>query len=89
MDQSALPIDKQFRMSVKLVSTDGDELPFKGFALVPEGRLALLENLAASARDLLYHHRAKEGFKVGAAIKALGARLSELQKVWDIPPSSE
>jgi hypothetical protein len=39
MAQPAFPIDKKFRMGVKLVSTDGQELPFKGFVLIPEDRM--------------------------------------------------
>jgi hypothetical protein len=56
MAQPILPLDKTFRMAVKLVSTDGNELPFEGFMLVPEDRLVLLEKIAAGARDLLARH---------------------------------
>ena len=48
MAQPTLPPDKTFRMVVKLVSTDGIDLPFKGFGLVPEERLNLLERVSAA-----------------------------------------
>ena len=77
-------------MVVKLVSTDGIDLPFKGFMLVPEGRLILLEKVAAAARDLLTRHRdastdVSKGFKIESAVKALGNTVGALEKVWDIP----
>jgi hypothetical protein len=53
MAQPTLPPDKTFRMVVKLVSTDGNELPFKGFVLIPEDRLIVFEGIAVAARDLL------------------------------------
>jgi hypothetical protein len=53
MAQPALPPDKTFRMVVKLVSTDGNELPFPGFVLIPEDRLVPLEKIAIAARDIL------------------------------------
>ena len=90
MAQPTLPPDKTFRMVVKLVSTDGNELPFKGFVLIPEGRLASFENVALAARYLLARHidalkDASQGDKVQTALVALGDRVSELEKVWDIP----
>ncbi|MGO9262725.1 MAG: hypothetical protein ACLQU1_41575 [Bryobacteraceae bacterium] len=77
-------------MRVKLVSTDDEELPFKGFMLIPEDRLVLLEKLAAAARDLVARQRdavqdINNVGKVESAVKALGERVSELGKVWDIP----
>jgi hypothetical protein len=72
-----------------VVSTDGEELPLTGFALVPADRLVLLEQLSTSARCLVSHHIAKEGLSVEAAMKDLSSRVSELEKFWDIPPSSE
>ncbi len=82
--------DSTFRMRVKLVSTDDEELPFKGFMLIPEDRLVLLEKLAAAARDLVARQRdavqdINNVGKVESAVKALGERVSELGKVWDIP----
>ena len=90
MTQPALPVDKTFRMIVKLVSTDGIELPFKGFALVPEDRLVSFERVAAAARDLVVANRKfmKNPFDdkdVKTAVETLNTRVDELEKVWDTP----
>jgi hypothetical protein len=90
MTQPILPPDKTFRMVVKLVSSDGIELPFKGFVLVPEDRLVLLERVAAAARDLVARSRGalqnvSQSTNVKPAVDVLGDRLSELEKVWDMP----
>ena len=90
MAQPILPTDKTFRMPVKLVSTDGNELPFEGFMLVPEDRLVLLEKVAKAARDVMVYRReaAQDPNRIGkaeGAVKALGNSVSELEKVWDIP----
>ena len=90
MTQPVLPVDKTFRMVVKLVSTDGIELPFKGFALVPEDRLISFERVAAAARGLVVANRkfAKNPLEtqdVKKAVKALEAGVYELEKVWDTP----
>ena len=68
----------------------GDELPFKGFVLIPEHRLLLLEKTAAAARDLLARHMGaskdvRQAGSVETALKALGDSVSDLEKVWDIP----
>jgi hypothetical protein len=90
MAQPILPIDKTFRMPVKLVSTDGNELPFEGFMLVPEERLVLLENVAKAAQNLIARHTeqmqdANKIGKVEGALKALDKSVSELGRAWDIP----
>jgi hypothetical protein len=90
MAQQILPSDKTVRIPVKLVTMAGDELPFRGFMLVPEDRMILFERLAAAARDLLARHEnalkdASQGERVKTAVKALGNVMSELEKVWDIP----
>jgi hypothetical protein len=90
MTQSVLPPDKTFRMAVKLVSTDGNVLPFEGFMLVPEGRLVLLEKLATTARTLGVRSQEaaqhpEQGFLVETSVKDLRTLVSELEKVWDIP----
>lgn len=81
--------EKTFRMQVKLVSTDGVELPLNGFALIPEERLVLLEKLAVAAKSLLTSHKeavadVNKGQQVADALKAVGERVSELEKIWDI-----
>ena len=88
--QPPLPIDKTFRMAVKLVSTEGNVLPFEGFVLVPEARLDLLEKVARAARDFMARQTeaVQNPNRMGAAEtarKALVDRLGELEKVWDIP----
>jgi hypothetical protein len=80
-------------MVVKLVSTDGNELPFKGFVLIPEDRLAPLERIAAAARDLVARqkeavHNVSRLGDVEPALKTLGQRVGELEKVWDIPQTA-
>jgi hypothetical protein len=87
MAQPTFPIDKTFRMSVKLVSTDGNELPFKGFMLVPEDRLVCFENVAKAARNLMARHTEQQqnATRIGTvegALKDLDASLSELGKTW-------
>ena len=82
--------NRDFRLRVKLVSTDGEELPFKGFMLVPEDRLVQLEKLASAAQHLkevrqLVSMDANQGGKLESAVKALDERLAELAKLWDIP----
>jgi hypothetical protein len=90
MAQPITPDDKTVRIPVKLVTMAGDELPFKGFMLVPEDRLVLLEKLATAANALM--SRREEALAdvnrfamIEPALKALGDRVSELEKVWDIP----
>lgn len=90
MAQPTLPTDKTVRIPVKLVTTAGDELPFKGFVLIPEERLVKLEALALAAQDLVTRNREAAGdvrkaVKVEPAVKALDVAVGELQKVWDIP----
>jgi hypothetical protein len=73
-------------MVVKLVSTDGNELPFKGFVLIPEDRLATFEKVASASRKLGDVMReGNRNFNAQAAMKALDDAVSELEKVWDIP----
>jgi hypothetical protein len=91
MTQPTLPTDKTIRMEVKLVGTDGVEIPFKGVMLVPEDRLVLFEKVAAAARTLLTRNRTaletqqdpfgtvKEGFKT------LDDAVTALEKLWVIP----
>ena len=93
MAQPTLPPDKTFRMVVKIVSTDGNELPFKGFVLIPEDRLAPLEKIAVAARDLVARQNdAVQNVNRLAAVenprKALADGVSELEKVWDIPQTA-
>jgi len=93
MTQPTLPPDKTFRMVVKIVSTDGNELPFKGFVLIPEDRLAPLEKIAVAARDLVARQNdAVQNVNRLAAVenprKALADGVSELEKVWDIPQTA-
>lgn len=86
MAQPTLPPDKTFRMVVKLVSTDGIDLPFKGFGLVPEERLNLLERVSAAARDVGDVARdVNRTLLLPQMLKNLGDRVSELEKIWDIP----
>ena len=88
MTQPILPTDKTFHMAVELVSTDGKKLPFLGFVLIPEDRWALIERLAAAAQDVVVGHRDafhNPNISVKPAVDTLGAVVSELEKVWDIP----
>jgi hypothetical protein len=78
-------------MRVKLVNEDGEHLPFKGgFVLVPEDRLVLFEKIATAARSLLSRHEdvvrdASQLGRVEPALRALGEKVSELERVWEIP----
>lgn len=90
MPEQITPSEKTLRMPVKLVSTDGVELPLKGFVLIPEERLVLLEKLAVTARNLVSSHGKatldlQEAQKAGEAVTVLGDWVGELEKIWDIP----
>ena len=86
MTQPVLPVDKTFRLVVRLVSTDGIELPFKGFALVPEDALVAFENVAKAARYVAdVAADVNRPLHLKPAVTTLGVRMSELEKVWDIP----
>jgi hypothetical protein len=91
MAQSELSVDKTYRMPVKLVGTEGQDLQLEGFMLVPESRLILFERIAVAARNYM---AARIEFpsnpsRVNRTVDALEAGLTELRKIWDIPPSSE
>ena len=50
MAQPILPTEKKIHMGVKLVSTDGIDLPFKPFVLIPEDQFALFESWLWTAK---------------------------------------
>jgi hypothetical protein len=83
------PDEKTFRVPVKLVSAiDGVELPLGLFAMIPEPRLRLLENIAIEARNLLEAHEEAKG-KVGVyprvegALMRLDSNTKELAEIWE------
>jgi chromosome segregation ATPase len=90
MAERILPTDKTVRIPVRFVTVDGDLLPFKGFMLVPEDRLVLLEKVATAAQDLVAAQEkavknASQGFSAESAAKVLSERVRDLTKLWDIP----
>lgn len=90
MAQPTLPTDKTVRVPVKLVTTAGDELPFHGFALIPEDRLSALEKVAVASKDLVAAKKEATAnpimsFKVEAAVQALDKAVDALQDLWEIP----
>jgi len=65
-------------------------MPFKGFVLIPEDRMAPFEKIATAARNLLA--RQEDAVQnqnllsaLEAAHKTLADGVRELEKVWDIP----
>ena len=69
---------------------DGVELPLQGLILIPEERLAKLEAVASSSRELLDRAAAaSREFSQGAAAEVareqLKADLAALAEIWDIP----
>jgi hypothetical protein len=98
MAQQILPTDKTIHMGVKLVSTDGIDLPFKPFVLIPQDWFVLFESLATAARHLLaryddYQSSASSGIpnqksdEFTSALTALRKRVGELEKVWVPQPA--
>ncbi len=84
--QTLIPIDKTLRMTVKLVTLEGDELPLKGLMLVSEERLILLEKLAADALELILCHEAvlhdiSKGPMLEKALQSLRSNVNHFQQL--------
>jgi hypothetical protein len=87
MSQHTTPVDKTLRIPVKLVGTDGVDLPFKGFALIQEETLTLFEKIATAAKAIVSINQddLTQSFKMPKYRKALDEAVADLEKVWAIP----
>ena len=75
-------------MQVKLVSTDGKDLPLKGFALIPEARLAAFEALTVTVDNYLKALQTAPmdaGVNLPPATEKLTQCRQALALLWDLP----